>query len=62
MRSRRLTVVLTQSEAYALLAAIGNTLTGDPDDEHGILLTDRRISAAYRAQDKVRQSLREAHK
>ena len=51
------TVDLTRAEIVALLAAIGGSLTGDPDDESAFVGSQARIRAAYRGQEKLRRAL-----
>ena len=54
----RVSVALTKLEILSLLAAIGNSLTGDPDDEGSIVGEAQAIRAAYRGQAKLVRALR----
>jgi hypothetical protein len=58
--SRAVTVSLTPAEIEALLQALGNSLTGDPDDETAILGTGTRIRSAYRGQSKLIRALNQS--
>lgn len=51
--TRSVRVDLTEAEAKALLQAIGNSLTGDDDDESAIVGDKAKIRAAYRGQQKI---------
>ena len=55
--SRAVSVSLTPAEILALLRAIGNSLTGDPDDESAIVGDGRAVSAAYRGRSKLVRAL-----
>jgi hypothetical protein len=60
MRTKLCHVDLTVLEVQSLLGAIGNSLTGEPDDESSIVGSATQVRAAYRGQAKLVRALRRA--